>query len=99
MQYAARGKPVLVAGLLDNWPARQEWSRAGLLRSSGGERVVVIRSSEVTRQRVESQRNAGTKRAVAGRCDAAHALSDEDLAVTLAREAAGHCRCRTLWRR
>jgi len=49
-EYVATGKPVLVPGMVDEWPARTEWQRERMINKYGDVQVTVIRSSEITRR-------------------------------------------------
>ena len=46
--YVAKGRPVLIKGLLDDWPGRTLWTRDALLQSAGHERVRVLNSHQVS---------------------------------------------------
>ncbi len=46
--YVAAGRPVLINGLLDDWPGRKLWNRDTLLQSAGHERVRVLLTSQVS---------------------------------------------------
>jgi hypothetical protein len=45
-------------GLLDDWPGRKVWSRAGLLESAGDTTVTVMRTSQVS----SSEQRLGAKK-------------------------------------
>jgi len=47
-EYAHKNRPVLLTGLLDDWPAWQAWTRAAFLERHGDTLVQVRRSSDVT---------------------------------------------------
>jgi tetratricopeptide (TPR) repeat protein len=47
-EYAHKNRPVLLTGLLDDWPAWREWTRAAFLERHGDTLVQVRRSSDVT---------------------------------------------------
>jgi tetratricopeptide (TPR) repeat protein len=47
-EYARKNRPVLLTGLLDDWPAWQAWTRAAFLQRHGDTPVQVRRSSDVT---------------------------------------------------
>jgi hypothetical protein len=40
--YVSKGRPVLVSGLLDDWPGTTTWSRKGLLESAAAVEVVTV---------------------------------------------------------
>jgi len=46
-KYVAKGRPVLMKGLIDRWPARVKWVRKYLLSTYGNETVRVSNSSDV----------------------------------------------------
>lgn len=45
--YVDQGRPVLLSGKLNRWPARQRWTRKELLKKYGLKTVATLRSSEV----------------------------------------------------
>jgi tetratricopeptide (TPR) repeat protein len=47
-EYARKNRPVLLSGLLEDWPAWQAWTRSAILQRYGDERVQVRKSSDVT---------------------------------------------------
>jgi tetratricopeptide (TPR) repeat protein len=47
-EYARKNRPVLLTGLLEDWPAWQAWTRAAFLQRHGDTPVQVRRSSDVT---------------------------------------------------
>jgi tetratricopeptide (TPR) repeat protein len=47
-EYARKNRPVLLTGLLEDWPAWQAWTRAAFLQRHGDTLVQVRRSSDVT---------------------------------------------------
>eukprot|EP01046_Picozoa_sp_COSAG06_P042422 COSAG06_NODE_5402_length_3504_cov_2.398532_2_plen_513_part_00 len=56
--YVTKGRPVLMKGLLADWPGRKVWSRAGLLESAGDTTVTVMRTSQVS----SSEQRLGAKK-------------------------------------
>ncbi|MBN1207258.1 MAG: cupin-like domain-containing protein [Myxococcaceae bacterium] len=47
-EYARKNRPVLLTGLLEDWPAWEAWTKSSLLQRYGDHRVQVRRSSDVT---------------------------------------------------
>jgi tetratricopeptide (TPR) repeat protein len=47
-EYARKNRPVLLSGLLDDWPAWEAWTKAAILQRHGEHQVQVRRSSDVT---------------------------------------------------
>jgi len=52
--YIDQGKPVVIQGLLDDWPARTKWTRESLQRRFGQEPVKVLYSSNIVDYNTES---------------------------------------------
>ncbi len=46
-EYVKTGRPVLIKGLIEDWPARKLWQRAQLIARHGDERVTILNSSNV----------------------------------------------------
>jgi tetratricopeptide (TPR) repeat protein len=51
-EYASIGKPVIVHGVIDDWPARQSWSKSALLKARGSARVNIANSSVITMRQI-----------------------------------------------
>jgi hypothetical protein len=47
-EYALKNRPVLLTGILEDWPAWQRWTKEALLQRHGDTQVQVRRSSDVT---------------------------------------------------
>jgi mannose-6-phosphate isomerase-like protein (cupin superfamily) len=51
-EYVEQGKPVILLGLLDDWPAWTAWRREVILARHGQRRVKLMRSDDIVRSRV-----------------------------------------------
>jgi hypothetical protein len=47
-EYMLKNRPVLLSGILEDWPAWQRWTKSALLQRHGDTQVQVRRSSDVT---------------------------------------------------
>uniref|UniRef100_A0A7S0GS00 JmjC domain-containing protein n=2 Tax=Amorphochlora amoebiformis TaxID=1561963 RepID=A0A7S0GS00_9EUKA len=52
--YVKQGKPVLIRGLTDEWPAREKWDKRTLLSNWGDTEVECLYSSDIVKFNIES---------------------------------------------
>jgi hypothetical protein len=66
-EYAARNRPAILRGAIDDWPAWRSFTRAGLLRGYGGERLTVRLSSDALYDQLQVARDPNYDAALVSR--------------------------------